>query len=66
MITEEQARELDVCPGCGEPKGPGLMVCWVCFKYREDICPLKYFGGTWGDWLDLVPETWKTRIAQGR
>lgn len=66
MITSDQARELDVCPGCGEPKEPGLIVCWPCFKYREDIVPYKDFDGTFEQWCNTVPETWKTHIAQGR
>lgn len=69
MRTKKEYRQLDVCVGCGKPKEPGLLVCWDCFKYREDIWPLKQFvesgKGTFWDWLKTIPQTWKTRIAAG-
>ena len=34
---EERARTETVCRGCNGEKGTGLIVCWPCFKYREDI-----------------------------
>lgn len=57
----QTARESRVCPGCGKPKGLELVVCWRCFKYREDVIPFKYFEGKDSDnslqeWLDYVQE----------
>ena len=43
-----------VCRGCGGVKELGLIVCWPCFKYRDDIVPFKYFGGTLSEWLARV------------
>ena len=40
---EERARTETVCRGCNGEKGTGLIVCWPCFKYREDIVPFKYW-----------------------
>ena len=51
---EERARTETVCRGCNGEKGAGLIVCWPCFKYREDIVPFKYFGGTLSEWLQTV------------
>jgi len=51
---ETIARTETVCRGCNEPKATGLIVCWPCFKYREDIVPFKYFDGTLSEWLQTV------------
>ena len=51
---EEQARTETVCRGCGGEKEIGLIVCWPCFKSREDIVPIKYFDGTFWEWLERV------------
>jgi len=51
---EEQARTETVCRGCGGEKELGLIVCWPCFKYRDDIVPFKYFGGRFSEWLERV------------
>lgn len=51
IITEEQAREMADCVGCGKVKSKGLVVCWDCFKYRKDVTPLKYFPGELSQWL---------------
>lgn len=52
------ARSLDVCPGCGEPKSVGTIVCWVCFKYRHEIVPLKDYLENGGvdllSWMDMI------------
>ncbi|MFH1921773.1 MAG: hypothetical protein ABIP48_18060 [Planctomycetota bacterium] len=40
------------CPGCGKPKQVGCVVCWPCFKYRDN--PLKYFANDTPDAGDLV------------
>ena len=53
-LLEEQARTETVCRGCGGEKGTGLIVCWPCFKYRDDVVPFKYFDGTFWDWLQRV------------
>jgi len=51
-ITEDEARKRIVCPACGSPKDLGCMVCWNCFKYRMDIIPLKYFRGSFAEWME--------------
>ena len=51
---EARARTETVCRGCNGEKGTGLIVCWPCFKYREDIVPFKYFDGTLSEWLQTV------------
>jgi hypothetical protein len=51
---EEQARTETFCRGCGGEKEDGLIVCWPCFKYREDIVPYKEFNGTFEEWLQRV------------
>ena len=51
---EEQARTEAFCRGCGGEKEAGLIVCWPCFKYRDDIVPFKYFDGTFEEWLERV------------
>ena len=51
---EEHVRTETICRGCGEAKEAGLIVCWICFKYREDIVPFKYFGGTLAEWLGRI------------
>ena len=43
--SKAQARTETVCRGCGGEKEAGLIVCWPCFKYREDVVPFKYFDG---------------------
>lgn len=61
----DKARQIDVCPGCGEPKGKGLIVCWDCFKYRKDILPYKYSNKSLIDWLRNIPKNENMKIAQG-
>ena len=59
----EKARKLDICPGCGEPKQVGCIVCWPCFKYRDN--PFKEAGLYLMDWLDTKPTTdFRTKIAR--
>lgn len=49
---EQHAREELVCLGCNGPKETGPIVCWDCFKRRQDGAgPFKYFGGSFSDWL---------------
>ena len=52
MLPESHLRSLTTCCGCGKPKDIGLVVCWECFKYRQDITPLKYDGRSVADWLN--------------
>jgi hypothetical protein len=47
-------RESLLCFGCGREKAVGLTVCWSCFKYREDITPLKYWTGGLRSWLEMA------------
>ena len=49
MITEVEARQKAKCI-CGADKTPGAIVCWTCFKYRNDLMPLKYYPGTFEAW----------------
>lgn len=58
-MDELIARQSRTCPGCGKPKELELIVCWTCFKYREDVIPFKYFEGKDSDdplqeWLDYI------------
>ena len=46
---ENGLRKLGYCVGCGEDKEKGLVVCWECFKAREN--PLKSFIGSVYEWL---------------
>lgn len=50
----QAARRETNCRGCGNEKSLGMIVCWTCFKYRDDVIPYKYFDGTLQDWLDLA------------
>ncbi len=56
----QQARLSRICPACDKPKELELIVCWTCFKYREDVIPFKYYEGNSLDplqeWLDYVKE----------
>ena len=51
---EERTRAETVCRGCRGEKETGLIVCWSCFTYRDDIVPFKYFDGTLSQWLQRV------------
>jgi hypothetical protein len=51
---EEQARTETVCRGCGRPKELDQVVCWNCFKFREDVIPFQDFDGTLAEWLRLL------------
>lgn len=58
IVTELEARILDICPACGQAKSfPGL-VCWECFKRREwsnGAEPLKYACKDFSEWLGGLP-----------
>ena len=49
-ITEEEAREMEDCPGCGEKKGKGLVVCWTCFKEGKN--PFKWANTSLAEWIE--------------
>lgn len=49
LTTEEWARRLGFCIGCGKPKPQGLLVCVECWKYGER--PLKDYQGSFEEWL---------------
>jgi len=51
IITEDDARALDFCPGCKKDKDNSLVVCWGCFKGGAN--PFKYFNGSLAEWLKL-------------
>jgi hypothetical protein len=53
-VTEDELRRQTVCQGCGQSKDVGCVVCWGCFKYRQDVEPFKYFDGDIGQWLEMV------------
>ena len=50
-LLEATARTETICHGCGDPKELELVVCWHCFKYRDDIVPFKYFDSTLAEWV---------------
>lgn len=52
---EDLQKDKTTCLGCGNNKSLGLVVCWNCFKYRSDITPLKYYNGSFQEWLDTIP-----------
>lgn len=54
MITEIEARKSYNCPACNNAKEQNSLVCWDCFKRREDVTPLKYFEGTFTEWMKLI------------
>lgn len=43
--------ETKICPGCDREMSRYLKVCWGCFKYREDVTPLKYYEGSLEEWV---------------
>ena len=51
---EERARTETFCRGCGGTKEAGLVVCWPCYKHRDDVMPYKYFDGTFTQWLARI------------
>jgi len=53
-LNETEIRKSCLCPGCGNVKPVGCVVCWDCFKYRQDVTPLKYFDGCVNEWLEMV------------
>lgn len=40
MTSDNKYRNQTTCAGCGRQKDIGLVVCWDCFKYRQDVTPL--------------------------
>ena len=55
-MNDNEYRKSETCPGCGKPKQVGCVVCWNCFKYRQDVTPLKYFDGYVDGFNPLVVE----------
>lgn len=51
---ESFARDLHFCLGCARPKDLGLVVCWDCFKSRNDVTPFKYWQGDLVSWLEEI------------
>ncbi len=49
---EMKARQATICEGCDKPKDKGLVVCWGCFKYRDNA--FKYFDGSLDEWLEDI------------
>ena len=49
-LTEDQAREMTICPACEMEKDKGLVVCWNCFKGGE--LPYKYYDGSFTEYLE--------------
>lgn len=58
ILTQVEARNSSECIGCGQPNPAGCIVCWDCFKHREDVTPLKWFGGTFFEWQQMAIPTW--------
>jgi len=56
VLSDNELRRQTVCSGCGQSKDVGCVVCWNCFKYRQDVTPLKYFDGGVEEWLEMVKE----------
>jgi len=51
---ERRARGMDTCLGCARPKAVGLVVCWDCFKRRQDVTSFKYWAGDLAGWLEAI------------
>ena len=58
----EQARTERFCRGCGGAKEAGPVVCWPCYKHRDDVEPYKYFDGTLTQWLARIDAKRHLRI----
>lgn len=50
--SEAKYRNMANCPACGDEKTPGLVVCWHCFKYRDN--PFKYSRSNIETWLEDI------------
>ena len=53
-LDHPEMRAATVCAGCGSQKQQGLVLCWQCYKYRQDITAYKYFHGSMEEWLDYA------------
>ena len=62
-VTENELRRQTVCQGCGGQKDVGCVVCWDCFKYRQDVMPFKWFQGDINEWLEMVAREGKSNAA---
>lgn len=52
MNTEDLQRTLTTCIACGDDKPLGNIVCWGCFKYRDNA--YKYSPLDFEDWLASI------------
>ena len=52
VAIETDLRKSTLCKGCGKSKSIGLVVCWDCFKYRDDN--YKNSGLNITDWLEKI------------
>lgn len=52
MDFETKQRESDICIACGDRKDVGNVVCWDCFKYRDNAW--KYSELELIDWLKEI------------
>ena len=64
IITEQLARLLDSCPGCGRAKRRGELTCIVCADHRS------YHGQDFESWQSALPgcqpiEHWLYRVKWG-
>lgn len=52
LTLEDEQRTVETCIACGEHKQLGLVVCWDCFKYRDN--GFKYSNLSLEDWLKEI------------
>lgn len=53
-MDTEAIRCEHLCRGCGGHKDVGLLVCDRCFKWRDDVVPMKYWAAGVSDWLSYL------------
>lgn len=52
MTLEDEQRKTTTCIACGDDKPIGNVVCWNCFKHRDN--PYKYSELELEDWLKSI------------
>lgn len=52
LTMEDEQRKKTTCVACGGDKPLGLVVCWGCFKYRDNA--FKYSDLSFEDWLKEI------------
>jgi hypothetical protein len=52
--VDDYIRSRPICFACGSEKQVGCVVCWDCFKHRQDVTPFKYYDGNILEWLEYV------------